>query len=64
MIQIKAIEDVNGFWKERFSSPTRNKFFKVEINGKVYDRMELTYTIDYENGETFVFTQRAKGDSK
>lgn len=53
--KIIAIEDFNGFWE---NLGNRNKLYKVEVNGKIYDRMELTYVNDRDEGESFKFTER------
>lgn len=53
--KIIAIEDIDAFWKNLGS---RNKLFKVEVNGKIYDRMELTYVKDHIEGEMFKFKER------
>ena len=42
--EINAIEDIDAFWKNLGS---RNKLYKVEVNGKIFNNMELVY----ERGE-------------
>ena len=41
--EINAIEDIDAFWKNLGS---RNKLYKVEVNGKIFNNMELVYEIN------------------
>ena len=56
MNKIEAKEDIDAFWRNLGS---RNKLYKVYVNGKLFKNMELTYSRT-EGDERFVFTTKDK----
>lgn len=57
MVEINAIEDIDAFMK---ASSSRNKLYKVYVNSKLYENMEITYN-QTSDGDFFTFRTVRKG---